>query len=57
MKSMYPDEMPLMKMGPELTIYSSRLTNQTYVSKSRGIITQSFSIAKGVLQSNDKGKK
>jgi hypothetical protein len=54
---MYPDEMPLMKMGPELTIYSSRLTNQTYVSKSRGIITQSFSIAKGVLQSNDKGKK
>ena len=57
MKSMYGDETPLMKMGPEYMIYSARVNNQVYVSTSHDVSVQSFSISKTDIRSKGKAKK
>lgn len=54
---MYGDESPLMKMGPEYMIYSSRLNNQVYVSTSDNVSVPSFSISKTDIRSKNKAKK
>jgi len=57
MKSMYNDESNLMKMGPEMMIYSSRVNNQVYVSTSPDETVQSFSISKTEIRTKNKAKK
>ncbi|MFI5159327.1 MAG: hypothetical protein ACHQF4_10710 [Sphingobacteriales bacterium] len=57
MKSMYGDESPLMKMGPEYMIYSSRVNNQVYISTSHNVAVPSFSISKTDIRSKNKAKK
>jgi len=54
---MYGDESPLMKMGPEYMIYSSRVNNQVYVSTSHNVSVPSFSISKTDSRSKNKAKK